>query len=408
VSYDEAVAWLYSTQLHGIKLGLENIQRLGAALGIRLSGVGAPMFLHVAGTNGKGSTCAMLDAICRAAALRTGLFTSPHLITFRERLRVNGEMISEEEVVEGLTTIRSLIADWEHSPTFFEITTALALAWFQKCQPHVVILETGMGGRLDATNIVIPTVSIITPIAFDHQQWLGSTLPEIAAEKAGIIKPRVPVVCAPQPDEALCVLSHIAFERGAAFHLVESSLVWPPVNLAGQHQRWNAAVAVRALEVAGLQIDGREIARGLREVQWPGRFQRIGERVVVDGAHNPAAMRQLARTWSELYRGEKATVIIGILKDKDLGGICAALQPIAARVFAVPVQSLRTRNAEEVACMFREVDAALPCNAATGLVTAIECALRERERVLITGSLFLVGEAIAHLEGRQLFEKSAQ
>jgi dihydrofolate synthase/folylpolyglutamate synthase len=272
VTYDEAVAWLYSTQLHGIKLGLENVHRLAAALEITLSGSDAPRFLHIAGTNGKGSTCAMLDAICRAGGMRTGLFTSPHLITFRERLRLNGQMISENEVVNGLATIRSIIKGWEHSPTFFEITTALALAWFQRAGAEIVILETGMGGRLDATNIVTPIVSVITPIALDHQQWLGATLQEIAAEKAGIIKAGVPVVSAPQSEDVHAVLLRVAHECGAPFQVVDAPFEESAVNLAGQHQRWNAALAMRALEIAGLRIDRRKSPSHCATCSGPGVF----------------------------------------------------------------------------------------------------------------------------------------
>ncbi|MFL6539832.1 MAG: bifunctional folylpolyglutamate synthase/dihydrofolate synthase, partial [Chthoniobacterales bacterium] len=191
MNYREALAWLYGTQLFGIKLGLDSIRRLVAELDVP-----APeqRIIHVAGTNGKGSVCAMTDSILRAAGYRSGLFTSPHLVTFRERIQVNGEMISEDEVAAGLTTIRELIREWDPHPTFFEIVTALALRHFKRSACDVFVLETGMGGRLDATNVVTPVVSVITPIDYDHQKWLGHSLGEIAAEKAGIIKPGVPVV----------------------------------------------------------------------------------------------------------------------------------------------------------------------------------------------------------------------
>ncbi|MGZ5003432.1 MAG: bifunctional folylpolyglutamate synthase/dihydrofolate synthase, partial [Chthoniobacterales bacterium] len=188
MSYREALAWLFGTQLFGIKLGLENIQRLLRTLNLP----GEQRIIHVAGTNGKGSVCAMIDSILRAQGYRSGLFTSPHLVTFRERIRVKGEMISEDEVAHGLTSIRQLVADWDPHPTFFEIATALGLQHFKNKHCEIVVLETGMGGRLDATNAVTPVVSVITPIDYDHQKWLGNSLGEIAAEKAGIIKPHVP------------------------------------------------------------------------------------------------------------------------------------------------------------------------------------------------------------------------
>ncbi|MFL6593993.1 MAG: bifunctional folylpolyglutamate synthase/dihydrofolate synthase, partial [Chthoniobacterales bacterium] len=183
MNYREALAWLYGTQLFGIKLGLDSIRSLIAELDVP-----APeqRIIHVAGTNGKGSVCAMIDSILRAAGYCSGLFTSPHLVTFRERIQVNGEMISQDEVAAGLTTIRELIRDWDPHPTFFEIVTALALQHFKRSACEIIVLETGMGGRLDATNVVTPVVSVITRIDYDHQKWLGETLTKIASEKAGI------------------------------------------------------------------------------------------------------------------------------------------------------------------------------------------------------------------------------
>jgi dihydrofolate synthase/folylpolyglutamate synthase len=172
LTYKEALAWLYSLQRFGIKLGLENIRRLLAELDVDFRGT---RVIHVAGTNGKGSVCAMIDSICRAQGYRTGLFTSPHLITFRERIRLNGEMISEDAVTNGLITIRNLVTGWDPHPTFFEVTTALALKYFSEAQIDLAILETGIGGRLDATNAIQSDVSVITPIDFDHEQWLGNT-----------------------------------------------------------------------------------------------------------------------------------------------------------------------------------------------------------------------------------------
>ena len=223
-SYTEALAWLYGLERFGIKLGLENIRRLldelsrsggfQAAAGDLPPSVAAATYgvpgeiafpwkvIHIAGTNGKGSVCAMIDSICRAQGYHTGLFISPHLVTFRERIRINGEMISEDAVAGGLTTIRNLVADWDPHPTFFEVTTALALKHFSDAKIDIAILETGLGGRLDATNAVQSDVSVITSLALDHEKWLGNTLAKIAGEKAGIIKPRVPVVSAPQQSRS--------------------------------------------------------------------------------------------------------------------------------------------------------------------------------------------------------------
>jgi dihydrofolate synthase/folylpolyglutamate synthase len=408
VNHTEALEWLYATQLHGVKLGLENMRRLAGALGIRLDGGKAPRFLHVAGTNGKGSVCAMLDAICRAHGYSTGLFTSPHLVTFRERIRVNGRMISEAAVAAILSEIRDLTTGWDHSPTFFEITTALALLHFQREGVDLVVLETGMGGRLDATNVVTPLASIVTEIDLDHQQWLGDTLARIAFEKAGIIKSGIPAISAPQQEEAQLVISHLAYERDCAFHLVCSPLENLPIALPGSHQRWNAALAVHALEVAGVEIDQVAIASGLRNVEWEGRFQRIDARTVLDGAHNPAAARNLVRTWKEIFQDHRATVILGVLKDKDVVGVCSTIASIAARIIAVPVANPRSSTVEEVCDAVRHTWPELACTEAPDLAAALQLARESEEPILIAGSLFLVGEALTLLSPQAPYEISAQ
>lgn len=408
MNYEEAVDWLYASQLHGIKLGLENIQRLVEALGLNVAGPRAPKYLHVAGTNGKGSVCALLDACCRAAGLRTGLFTSPHLITFRERIRIDGEMISEREVAEGLTKIRELAAGWDHAPTFFEITTALALAWFQARGAEIVVLETGMGGRLDATNVVTPIACVLTPIDLDHQPWLGETITDIAREKAGILKPGVPAVSAPQADEVRAVFDAVAGKQKAELHYISAPLEGYAVALAGSHQAWNAALAVKTLSLAGLPVPEEAIAKGLREVVWPGRFQQIHPRFVVDGAHNPAAARRLAQTWREVYGDKRASLILGILRDKDVEGICAALLPIAGRILTVPVPNPRSSTPQEIARAIGQVAPRQECIAVRDLPAAIRIAQSMERRTLITGSLFLAGQAIAFFEEQAPPEVSTQ
>ncbi|MDQ3623293.1 MAG: Mur ligase family protein, partial [Verrucomicrobiota bacterium] len=327
-------------------------------------------------------------------------FTSPHLITFRERICAGGEMIGERDVAEGLTRMRELVSGWQHSPTFFEITTALALAHFQQERIEVVVLETGMGGRLDATNVVTPLASVITSIALDHQQWLGSTLGAIAAEKAGIIKLGVPAISTPQPEEVDRVLRQIAAERQAPLHFVTGPLEDLPIGLAGRHQRWNAALAVRALEMAGLSISQGAIVSGLKKVRWPGRFERIRPNIVLDGAHNPAAAKQLAQTWRDFYGDSPATLILGVLGDKDLRGICTELLPLAERVITVRVRSPRSSDPEALRAVVREVRPPCDCVAAADLEAALEIADRYSEPILIAGSLFLVGEASARLSAR--------
>lgn len=422
MTFDESLAWLNGTQLFGIKLGLDNTRRL-------LGHLGNPerrlRIFHVAGTNGKGSVCAMLDSVFRAAGLKSGLYTSPHLCDFRERVLVNGTMISQEATAEILTSLYGFCKGWEHSPTFFEVTTALAIAHFAREGCDVVILETGMGGSLDATNAATPAVSIITPVAMDHAEWLGDSISKIAGEKAGIIKPGIPVVSAPQSAEATEVLRSVAAGCRSPLTFVEAS--YPgEVGLAGSHQKWNAAVAVAAIKAAGLSgshveqasrllshegsRDGRPtsssipedaIVAGMRDVSWPARFQRIGARIVLDGAHNPHAAAALVLTWREHFGSQRPSIIFGAMKDKDCHEMLAILSEIAASFFFVPVASARTSDPEELMQIIR-----LPAQAFPSLSAAIASALTEKPPVLITGSLFLAGEALSVLEPGPLWREA--
>jgi dihydrofolate synthase/folylpolyglutamate synthase len=409
VNYREALAWLYTTQLHGVKPGLECMQRLVRELGLRVDGTPGPRFIHVAGTNGKGSVCAMIESILRANGVRTGLFTSPHLIHFRERIQVGGLEIDEQAVANGITRIRTLSEGWERPPTFFEITTALGLLHFQQAGVEIAIMETGLGGRLDATNVITPLISVLTPIDIDHEQYLGRRLEEIALEKAGIIKPGRPAISGPQQDEVLQMLAHVAVERDSKFHLVLSPLAGVPLALAGDYQRWNAALAVHSLDAAGLTVSNEALIRGLATVRWPGRFQRLEhDQIILDGAHNLAAARQLSRTWVEMYGEEKATVIVGIMQDKDVRGICAALAPLAKRFVAVRVRNTRSAPAAEIVEAILDLAPCCESFVAESLDDALDLAEDHPERILITGSLFLVGEALALLQGERELEASLQ
>jgi dihydrofolate synthase/folylpolyglutamate synthase len=403
-SYQAALAWLYSLQRFGIKLGLENIRRLIDALHIDL---GKARVIHVAGTNGKGSVCAMIDSICRAQGYRSGLFTSPHLVTFRERIRVNGEMISEEVVADGLTNIREIVADWDPHPTFFEVTTALALQHFANGKIDIVILETGLGGQLDATNAVQSNVSVITPIDLDHQKWLGDSLEQIAIEKAGIIKPSVPVISAAQKSEAEVVIKKRAAECEAPIQFVTDSYSTHPIALDGNYQKQNAALAIAALSAAKIDIDNDAVKRGLAEIEWPARFQRWDENIIIDGAHNPAAARVLAETWREAFGEQSATLILAILSDKDLPGICEALAPISDHALLPRIRSERAANPQTLAKVM--VDCGIKCQIVGTFADALEKARARLAPVLITGSLHFAGEALAHLQGKPAaFEECAQ
>lgn len=414
-NYKEALVWLYGLQRFGIKLGLENIHRLldeYVASASRLLDTGwkpVPRIIHVAGTNGKGSVCAMVDSICRAQGCRTGLFTSPHLVTFRERIRVNGEMISEEAVANGLTTIRNLIANWDPHPTFFEVVTALALRHFSDVSVDVVILETGLGGRLDATNAIQSNVSVITSVDLDHQKWLGKTLAEIAGEKAGIIKSRVPVVSALQQTEAEEVIRMRAAECSAPLQFVTDIYRGSPVALRGEYQKQNAAVAIIAIEAANIHVDEKAIVRGLASIEWPARFQKWDERIIIDGAHNPSAARVLAQAWREVFGDRKATLVLAVLADKDLRGICEALAPIAGLRILPKIRSDRAAAPEELGKILSTITPSLPCSVTQSVGEALRLAGEKSNPILIAGSLHFAGEVLAHLRGEPAaFEECAQ
>ena len=418
MNYREALAWLYATQRFGIKLGLENTERLLAALPrngdfqIAAGGLKATApckVIHVAGTNGKGSVCAMIEAIARAAGNRTALFTSPHLISFRERILVNGEKISEDEVARGLTEIRARIHDWDPHPTFFEIATALALQHFQKTRSEILVLETGMGGRLDATNAVQSSVSVITPIDFDHEKWLGHSIPEIAKEKAGIIKPRIPVVSAPQRPEAEVIIRQRAEECDAPLQFVNDPWTKTKVALRGEHQKMNAAVAIAALQAAAIPASDDAIARGLASVEWPARFQIWNERIVIDGAHNPGGARILAQTWREQFDNERATILLALLRDKNAAEIVQAFAPIATKFVLPQIRSERALPPNELAQVISSIAPSLPYSITPSVAEAIAAAHRTSERVLITGSLHFAGEVLAFLRGEpDALEECAQ
>ncbi|MCB1091639.1 MAG: bifunctional folylpolyglutamate synthase/dihydrofolate synthase, partial [Verrucomicrobiae bacterium] len=342
MNYGEAIDWLYGTQLFGIKLGLDPVRRLLRELGLDPDRPGCKV-LHVAGTNGKGSVCAMSDAILRAQGGRTGLFTSPHLVTFRERIRVDGRMIPEAFVAEGLTRIRGLVADWEAHPTFFEITLALAMAYFAAEGCEAIVLETGMGGRLDATNAITSDVAVITSIGLDHTHILGSTIAAIAGEKAGIIKASRPVLSAIQPEEAAAVIEAAAASAGAPLRWVGADEAPAgSLALAGTHQRANAALAVAAVTtLLSGEVSEEAIASGLSRVDWPARFQRLeGGRVIIDGAHNAHAAAVLVGTWlTEYGKATRATVIFGGVANKDTAEVLKRLAPLADRWIFVKVAS---------------------------------------------------------------------
>ena len=401
--YAEAIQFLSGLQRFGARPGLDTTRQLAALAG---NPQAALRFIHVAGTNGKGSTCAMLESIYRAAGLRVGLFTSPHLVAFGERIQVNRRLISEDDLARRVAELQPLLADFsdETHPTFFEVVTVMALRYFAGKKCDLVIWETGLGGRLDATNIVTPLASVITNVQFDHQEWLGDTLAKIAVEKAGIIKPGVPVVTATDEPEALSVVTETANRLHAPLTVVNrldserAATNAETVSLLGDHQRLNASLARAVVRVLQKQIpvSDEAIRTGLGQVEWAGRLQvlpRANQTILLDGAHNAAGAAALRVALQKFFSNRPLALILGVLSDKDWLAVCETLAPLAGHIVLTPVASERTAS---------PMTLAEGCRRANPTAVVAECgslkeALAATERdpfVLITGSLYLVGEAL--------------
>jgi dihydrofolate synthase/folylpolyglutamate synthase len=417
MNYSEAIQFLYGLQMFGANFGLENTRKLAALADnpqIHLR------FIHVAGTNGKGSTCAMLESIYRAAGLRVGLFTSPHLVSFRERIQINRQLIPESELIRLVEEIQPLLKQFpaDNHLTLFEVVTVMALKFFTEQKCDLVIWETGLGGRLDATNIVTPLASVITNIAFDHQQWLGDTLEKIATEKAGIIKPGIPVVTATEEKSALAVIEKTAREKNSPLVKVGQASRLSPIKkeksetgatpvlpLLGEHQKLNVALALATVEVLQEQISvaAEKIREGLAKVNWPGRLQLIektdGQKFLLDGAHNVASAKVLREALEKNFPAKERTLILGVLQDKDWREICEILSPLAGKIFVVPVASERSANPKDLAEICRTANPAEEIFVCDSLKDAFEkTGSRGRSPhqnfIVITGSLYLVGEAL--------------
>jgi len=401
MTYSQAIEFLYSLRLFGMKLGLENTFRLAEAMGNPHHDL---RFIHVAGTNGKGSTCAMLESIYRAAGLRVGLFTSPHLISFAERIQVGRELISREDVARLTEEIRAAIdvLREEAHATFFEAVTVMALKYFREQKCDLVVWETGLGGRLDATNIVTPLASIITNIQLDHQQWLGHTLPEIAGEKAGIIKEGVPVLTATENADALAVIVKTALQKKAHLTVVTQFFRDEEIGLMGEHQKKNAALAVAAVRLLQSQIPVSEsaIREGLKSTHWDGRLQIVpqagGRTILLDGAHNPAGAEALATALKTKFAGQIPSLILGTMGDKDIAAICHALAPLSPRIFLSPLASERGANPQQLADCCRLANPSAEVVVCQNVAAALARASSE-PFVVISGSLYFVGEAMQEL-----------
>ena len=437
-----ALAYLQGLSRFGMRLGLERMRWLLQRLG---SPQEAFAVVHVAGTNGKGSTAAMLAAMARAAGLRVGLYTSPHLLRFHERIVVDGRPISPEELAEAFEAVREAVeAQGEPpAPTHFEFTTAMAFWHMARAGVELAVVEVGLGGRLDATNVVRPCLCILTPIGPDHTQVLGDTLAQIAAEKAGIVKAGVPVVTAPQPGEAMEVIVRRCRELGSPlyrvgepgepdgasapyrFRVLEVSLTggqltvegpggWrleaARVALAGRHQLLNAATALAAahrLAEAGWPLAEAALREGLASVRWPARLQVLGQRpwLVLDGAHNPPAAQALASAVQELFGRPAPVLVVGMLAEKDTAGVLRALVHRGAFVVSTRSRSARTEPAAPEALARLALDlgagravAVTPAARAVATGVAAARALGSEGPVVVAGSLYLAAEVLAALE----------
>ena len=394
MTYQQAIDWLYELRLLGSKLGLENPRRLAALAG---NPQGRLKIIHVAGTNGKGSVCAMLECIYRAQGYKTGLFTSPHLVSFRERIQVNREWVSKEDIIQQVGEMQMRLEQFPEgqTPTFFEVITVMALEYFAQCECDIVLLETGLGGRLDATNIVNPTATVITPIDLDHQQYLGETLPEIAIEKAGIIKPSTPVFCANQQSSVTEVIERVAQEREAPCVLVAKGET--DTALPGRHQRENATLAKVVAEGAGLTVSSESILRGLQEVQWQGRFECVekgSQKFIIDAAHNPAGAQALADFLQEIFPGQRPALLIGVLADKNWKYTVELLSPLVSCIVCVPVGSERGLAPSELATFARQHCGSV--QSCDSLTEGLE-KMGEEPLVVVAGSIYLIGEVMEQL-----------
>ncbi len=429
-SYRETIDYLYALQKHGVKLALANSVALMHIMGDPHQRFRA---VHVAGTNGKGSTSAFIASMLASAGYRVGLYTSPHLVSFTERIRINGVPISEAKVVElaervrrGYQRLSAADGPGALNPTFFEVTTAVAFSYFAEERVDIAVIEVGMGGRLDSTNVITPLVSVITNIDLEHTEFLGNTLELIGTEKAGIIKPGAPVVSGAVQPEVINVIEREAAARQAAVYRlakdfkpdhissgpeyrfdyqgIKESYGRLAIALQGRYQVDNACLALAAVEclrTAGLVVEGPAIRSGLEQARWEGRLERVARRpdVYLDGAHNPASAKMLAGAVAGLKSGYKRLLlVIGILGDKDFRGIISEIVPLADYVIVTRPEYSRAMDlaalAGEVAVLHRAV------HTAGTVAQAIEKAKKEAapdDLVLITGSLYVVGDARAAL-----------
>jgi dihydrofolate synthase/folylpolyglutamate synthase len=415
-TYKEAIDYLYSLQKYGIKFGLSKTSNLLAAFDNPHIG---QRYIHIGGSNGKGSVGSIVDCVLREAGYRVGFYTSPHLLRFTERFRVNGDEMPAETATQLIAEVMEKTHP-DHPPTFFEATTAMALLYFARQQTDIAIMEVGMGGRLDATNVIQPVVSAITNIALEHQDFLGSRLLEIAKEKAGIIKGGADLVTGATQSkviktfEAACKEKGSPFWRlgrhfryrstpsGLAYYGIDRTLKGLQLGLVGQFQNRNAALALGIIELLirkGLVVRPAHMNKGLREVRWPGRMQVVSQKplILLDGAHNPAACRELKRAVKAGFNYKRVILILGVMEDKDLEGVLHSLLPLSDYVVYTRPEYYRAAEPSVLSQIGR------PLKKEGEVIMRLSHAIDRgramagpEDLILITGSLFTVGEALGY------------
>jgi dihydrofolate synthase/folylpolyglutamate synthase len=422
--YEKCLSEMFALRRFGIILGLETIKRIMESIGNPQERFAS---VHIAGTNGKGSIASFLAAVLRASGYHVGLYTSPHLVRFNERIKVDDKEISNQDVLESYKAVKR--ADYgDREPTFFEYTTAMAFYYFGRCDVDWAIVETGMGGRMDATNILNPAVSVISSLSLEHQMYLGRTLSQISAEKGGIIKNNTPVVTGVRQKKPLAVLRSIADSKSAPlYRLGEDFMVrrlkgnrfsyfgldhtWRAlrIGLKGAYQTENAAVVLAVCELLmkgskrfpALNIPLRSIRDGLEKNRWPGRLEQIQTEplVILDGAHNPSAVRNLSKYMAEHLSGRRITLVTGILDDKSYESMLRKLLPNCSRVILTQSKIDRSLDPEKLYPIARKMvsDVTIIRNVEKAVQHALQTVSRD-EAVCIAGSLYVVGEARAFFE----------
>ena len=431
-AYNSALDYLYSFVDYSLKHSSElakadfNLDRMRALM----AELGNPEtkypIIHVAGTKGKGSVSALCASTLEAAQYKVGLYTSPHLLDYTERIQINGQPVSHQVLVDLVEQVKPAVTKIPKLTTF-EITTALGFLYFAQQKVDAAVIEVGLGGRLDATNVVMPKVSIITSLSYDHMAVLGNTLTLIAGEKAGIIKPSVPVVSAPQKDEALEVLVRIAKERNAPFTLVGRDITYKPLShsldgqtlqisglrlsipLLGIHQIENAATAYAALKASGLKISDDQIRKGFAEVKWPARFEvaRRDPPVIFDSAHNGDSFVRLCQALDDYFPNKPVYLIFGASEDKNIPGMFAEIKPRVKKMFVTRADHPRALEPEKIIELARQ--AKIPNEAAASVEAAFAQALDLSEKdgsiVLSAGSMFVTAEVMKAWKKREANEQ---